>query len=179
MTDLIGVLKKRTVPGIMIFDGDNVLLYSNKEAFDMLPGPRKTRVTDDKSMDVINKLCAVVRNSGDCPQFAILHDASGPSCSVRSFFVNNIERNQGHIMVLMERIIEKHEIDFQDVMKRFDLTNREAEVLRLVSDGLSNRELSQRLFISEYTVKDHIKKLMKKMGASSRAVIMKKVNSLS
>lgn len=76
------------------------------------------------------------------------------------------------IMVLLERIIKKHDIDFQEVKTRFELTGREAEVLVQICAGLTNKEISEKLFISEYTVKDHIKKLMYKIGASSRAEII-------
>lgn len=45
-------------------------------------------------------------------------------------------------------------------------------MLKLICDGLTNKEISERLFISEYTVKDHIKNIMEKMGASSRGEII-------
>jgi DNA-binding NarL/FixJ family response regulator len=49
------------------------------------------------------------------------------------------------------------------------LTNRETEVLRLVGNGLANGEIAQRLVLSEATVKTHIKRLMGKLGLTSRA----------
>jgi RNA polymerase sigma factor (sigma-70 family) len=49
------------------------------------------------------------------------------------------------------------------------LTNRENEVLRLVGNGLTNGEIAQRLVLSEATVKTHIKRLMSKLGLTSRA----------
>ncbi len=48
------------------------------------------------------------------------------------------------------------------------LTEREIEVLREVADGNRNREIAARLFISEETVKVHIKHIMEKLGASDR-----------
>ena len=48
------------------------------------------------------------------------------------------------------------------------LSSREREVLELVSQGLRNREIAQRLFISEVTVKVHVRNLMRKLGARSR-----------
>jgi len=48
------------------------------------------------------------------------------------------------------------------------LTEREIEVLREVADGNRNREIAERLFISEETVKVHIKHIMEKLGASDR-----------
>ena len=49
-----------------------------------------------------------------------------------------------------------------------DLTAREVEVLRHVASGNRNREIGERLFISEETVKVHIKHIMEKLGASDR-----------
>ena len=48
-------------------------------------------------------------------------------------------------------------------------TGRELEVLQLISDGLVNREIGQRLFLSEETVKSHVRHLLAKLQARSRA----------
>jgi DNA-binding NarL/FixJ family response regulator len=48
-------------------------------------------------------------------------------------------------------------------------TAREIEVLQLISDGLVNREIGQRLFLSEETVKSHVRHLLAKLQARSRA----------
>lgn len=49
------------------------------------------------------------------------------------------------------------------------LTERELDVLALVSDGLSNREIGSALGISEHTVKFHLASIFGKLGASTRA----------
>ena len=48
-------------------------------------------------------------------------------------------------------------------------TVREVEVLQLVSDGLMNREIGHRLFLSEETVKSHVRHILAKLQARSRA----------
>jgi DNA-binding NarL/FixJ family response regulator len=48
-------------------------------------------------------------------------------------------------------------------------SRRELEVLELVSDGLLNREIGNRLFVSEETVKSHVHSLLAKLAARSRA----------
>lgn len=48
------------------------------------------------------------------------------------------------------------------------LTSREREVLRLVSEGLLNREISERLVISENTVANHVRSILAKTGAGNR-----------
>jgi len=48
------------------------------------------------------------------------------------------------------------------------LTDREVEVLSQVAEGNKNREIARKLFISEETVKVHIKHIMEKLGATDR-----------
>jgi DNA-binding CsgD family transcriptional regulator len=50
-----------------------------------------------------------------------------------------------------------------------DLTLREAEVLRLVAVGKSNREIAAELFISEHTVARHLSNIFRKIGVTSRS----------
>ena len=48
------------------------------------------------------------------------------------------------------------------------LTPRELEILELIAQGLSNREIAERLFVSENTVKTHSSRLFVKLGAKRR-----------
>lgn len=50
-----------------------------------------------------------------------------------------------------------------------DLTPREAEVLRLIAVGQSNREIARTLFVSEATVKTHVNRIFAKTGSRDRA----------
>lgn len=49
------------------------------------------------------------------------------------------------------------------------LTTREAEVLTLIGEGLSNREIASRLYLSEATVKTHVNHIFAKTGSRDRA----------
>jgi DNA-binding NarL/FixJ family response regulator len=50
----------------------------------------------------------------------------------------------------------------------FRLTERELEVLRLVAQGLNNKDIAKKLFISENTVKNHVRNLLEKLQLHSR-----------
>ena len=49
------------------------------------------------------------------------------------------------------------------------LTRAESEVARLVTEGLSNTRIAQRLYLSRFTVESHLKHIFAKLGVSSRA----------
>ncbi len=48
------------------------------------------------------------------------------------------------------------------------LSPRETEILRKVVDGLSNKEIADRLCISKYTVGNHINNIFRKLGVNDR-----------
>jgi two-component system response regulator DesR len=49
------------------------------------------------------------------------------------------------------------------------LSEREEEVLRLLAGGATIREIAGQLYLSAYTIKDHIKSIYRKLGARNRA----------
>jgi DNA-binding NarL/FixJ family response regulator len=49
------------------------------------------------------------------------------------------------------------------------LTTREIDVLRLMADGKTNGDIARQLFVSQGTVKFHVKNILRKMQASNRA----------
>jgi DNA-binding CsgD family transcriptional regulator len=51
------------------------------------------------------------------------------------------------------------------------LAKREADVAQLVADGLTNKQIGARLFISERTVDSHVRSILNKLGVGSRAQI--------
>ena len=54
------------------------------------------------------------------------------------------------------------------------LPNRERQVLELVAEGMTNKEIAQRLYVSSNTVKYHLKRLFATFGVSSRAELLSK-----
>ena len=58
------------------------------------------------------------------------------------------------------------------------LTDREMEVLKLLAEGLSNREIADRLFITEGTVKNHVTEILGKLGVHDRTQAALKARDL-
>ncbi|MGE4316244.1 response regulator [Acinetobacter sp.] len=58
------------------------------------------------------------------------------------------------------------------------LTGRETEILNLVAQGMSNREIAEQLFVSKYTVESHIKHIYRKLSVSKRTKAVSAARSL-
>ena len=63
-------------------------------------------------------------------------------------------------------------------LKELGITPREHEILGLIAEGLSNREIGERLFVSENTVKTHSSRLFEKLGVNRRVLAVLKGREL-
>jgi len=182
MSELSEIIGRRSTPGILIFDMRKRLLYSNREALEMVPELQKMGKRGKPSIPPeISHLCQELKTHREAEgkdltvevRSGVLDRKLNPPFSVRAFFIGTEEgKEPTHIMVLIEKITERHAVDVQKVKEQFELSRRESEVLGLLCEGLGNKEISERLFISEYTAKDHVKKIMRKLGVSSRSRII-------
>ena len=57
------------------------------------------------------------------------------------------------------------------------MSGREAEVVGAVLEGLRNAEIARRLFITEWTVKDHLKHVFSKLGVNSRGGLLRALDA--
>ncbi len=69
------------------------------------------------------------------------------------------------------------EIDFKKI-KKLEISEREYEVLLKISEGLSNKEIADQLFVSESTVKTHVSSLLLKLNAKRRTQAIQIAKSL-
>ena len=70
------------------------------------------------------------------------------------------------------------EINPQQLLKS-GISKREAEILLLINDGLSNQQIADKLFVSENTVKKHISNLFQKLQVERRTEAIRKAQELS
>jgi len=64
-----------------------------------------------------------------------------------------------------------------ELLKKYEITDREADVLHMISHGYSNTEIAEKLFISINTVKYHIKNLYLKLDAKNRVEIINRFST--
>ena len=78
-----------------------------------------------------------------------------------------------NLKTLLESIMIPDELFFEE----YRLPPRERQVAAGLLQGLCAKDIGSRLFISEYTVKDHIKQIYAKLGATDRASLFEKVKA--
>jgi DNA-binding NarL/FixJ family response regulator len=87
------------------------------------------------------------------------------------------EEARGHVQTPASTSTHKKDHTPQEAIasksNAFDLTNREQEVLDLLTQGLSNVEIGQRLHLSPRTVEKHVSSLLRKTETSKRAELVR------
>ena len=84
--------------------------------------------------------------------------------------------------VIVEKEIYRNNADFkfnEQEMTKLGLSKRELEVLQLMAEGLSNQEISERLFVSVSTIKTHTSRLFEKLDVERRTQAIEKARRLS
>ncbi|MFY0628890.1 MAG: response regulator transcription factor [Flavobacteriaceae bacterium] len=74
--------------------------------------------------------------------------------------------------------IKEKIIDYQKI-KSLEITDREYQVLEHISLGLSNKEIGERLFLSESTIKTHVSNLLLKLNAKRRTQALQKAKEMN
>jgi DNA-binding CsgD family transcriptional regulator len=73
---------------------------------------------------------------------------------------------------------KENDISFEEFCKKFDVSPRETDIVREICNGLSNKEISDKLFISLQTVKDHTHRIYTKTNVKSRVQLIYLVKEL-
>ncbi|GJQ64385.1 MAG: DNA-binding response regulator [Melioribacteraceae bacterium] len=70
---------------------------------------------------------------------------------------------------IIEQAIQK--LDSSTIKEAVRMTRREKEVVELISEGFTNKEIAQKMHLSPYTVKSHVHNILEKLALSSRVQI--------
>lgn len=71
-----------------------------------------------------------------------------------------------------EAVLERVRQARRGIASEGTLTEQEQEIVRLMAQGLTNKEIGQRLFLSPNTIKAHISEIMQRMGVKRRAEVV-------
>lgn len=83
------------------------------------------------------------------------------------------------LMGNMSRVLGQRQAHSENPLMLRVLSGREAQVAKLVANGASNKEIAERLSISERTVKAHLTAIFEKTGARDRLQLSLKINGLN
>jgi DNA-binding CsgD family transcriptional regulator len=185
------IIKKRALAGVMIFNAGKDLIYVNEEAKKIL---RKLIEVKDRDNSASLSPGAEVPEEVLSLCDELISSRTEENSDHKAFIYKNIVSNDedyfmraipihrisgaddaSHIMVTVERFSTRLRADIKKVGSRFDLTRRETQVLKGVARGKTNKDISRVLFISEHTVKDHVRNIMQKMGVNNRSLLICRV----
>lgn len=166
------LVRQRSTPAMFVLGQEDELLFSNEQADNIFK--------DLKGIpEEVQGFCRRIRTRAlDAPfdtsgtDCAIFKGMGGSLYSFRGFLVNGQGDVPPSVMVLVEKVVERGSVNLKKARTQFGLSDREVEVAKLLSQGLCNKEIAAKLYISEYTVKGHLKNITRKVGAESRGSIV-------
>lgn len=164
------------VPGLILFDSQMNPVVVSRVAAQVLGYPRKleNRRTDDLVLGKIRT--TLLARGGNAESPFVGEFRSGKRLySCRAFRVEGQTKGSqpSSIAVLLERGAADSFSAVQ-VVEKYHLTSREQEVLLYLLEGLTSKQIAERMKISANTVKAFLRLIMIKMGVSTRAGIVGK-----
>ncbi|MFW2489810.1 response regulator transcription factor [Clostridium chromiireducens] len=85
---------------------------------------------------------------------------------------NSIVSVYNNTIVMNENVLDKLRAkESEPEIKKYNFTDREVEIIKAISEGLSNKEISNKLFISEGTIRNYITTILNKTGLEHRTAL--------
>ena len=171
----LGHAQGRQMPGVIILDDDGAVVLTNNRAFEMLRdvSTSASQVGAGASplpsvlVSLVPQLRDRLRDRHDTSIAALLTvDLCVRACRLSG-------QARGHLLLVLERVQRRDAV--AQNLERFALSPRECDVAMLVLYGYSNRRIADQLFLTEYTVEDHLKRIFSKLGVKSRTALAAKI----
>ena len=186
------IADQRAGPGIVVLSTSMQLLHMNRQAADlsrqinqvekgspqgkMASGVLPAALTE-LSGEIVKAL-QVRTEAKDWEQFEVKSLAGDPDRPIllRGFGLPDPAGiQQSRIVVTMEEVGRRKQTTTEQAKERFQLTDREHSVVEHLAKGWTNKEIANELGITEQTVKEHIKHIMRKTNATTRTGILAQV----
>ena len=111
-----------------------------------------------------------------------ISDASTAMIFIFTFFLGNtflpVYLNYGTILPGLIEVPEK-DLSLEEFCRKYEVSPRETDIIREICNGLSNLEISEKLFISLQTVKDHSHRIYSKTNVKSRVQLINLVKGMT
>jgi len=164
--------------GFLLMDSALNLISSNVEAIQILNYPAKPANARRPDAFLAGKVrSGLIRPNPSGESLFVTEFRSGRRRYLcRAFLVDTQDKGTSHarVAVLLERGSSAL-IALSQVSQQFNLTGREREALEYLVQGLSSKEIADRMNISTNTVKTFLRLIMIKMGVSSRMAVVRKI----
>jgi DNA-binding CsgD family transcriptional regulator len=172
-----------TRPGLIVVDASLNLVASNSEAIQILTFPEQVDKLRHLDAVVATKIRSqlVDRQATRAPGFVDEFRSAKRTYLCRSFAVdvtngrNNGSSSPSNLMIVMLERKSNGAVTIAEIAQRFGLTARERETVQYLLQGLTSKEIAQRMKISPNTVKAFIRLVMVKMSVSTRSGIIGKI----
>ncbi len=154
-------------PDVVMFDYNDGLQFQLKDLETIKSSSPHTKVlviSSDENRDNIHKALETGINSfvtKECDRDEII-SAIVASSKGEKFFCNKI----------LDIILEKHYSKEEEDCKPTELTVREVEIVKLIGEGHSSKEIADKLHLSHHTVYTHRKNVMRKLGIKSTSELI-------
>jgi len=87
---------------------------------------------------------------------------------VQCVYQGQVWANSLELQFVLDALVEPEPMESRGLLNSRPLSKREEEIARLVAEGLSNRQISQRLGLSEHTIKNYLFRIFEKLGVATR-----------
>jgi DNA-binding CsgD family transcriptional regulator len=175
---------------IFLFDEKLEIVWANNRADELLS--RQTEevlavsLTRDRSVELLGFLLETLRGiasdreAGPTDRGSVLlTDGSRFDLSVSPISFAPAGLAGPYLLVVLRRAKRFEMAKAKPGLRRAGLSKREMEVVELLLIGLKNAEIAGKLFISDYTVKDHFKHIFQKLGLRTRSELVSRVLQLA
>ena len=183
---------QRAGAGIVVLSSSMQLLHMNRQAAELSKlinmaenGGAPAKSAQGVLPSALTELCAEVMKAlqvrteaKDWEQFEVKRIAGNPNQPVllRGFGLPDRGGIQyARLVVTLEELGRRQQLNTDQAKERFQLTNREQSVVENLAKGWTNKEIANALKITEQTVKEHIKHIMRKTNSTTRTGVLVQV----
>lgn len=174
--------RKRGEPGVLVLTADGTLLYRNAQGASIIQQWQKEAAANGSGLpedilQVCKNLQEILRapsNRQKWEQVEIRRVVEGPLTPIliRGYLLSNPRLAYTQLLLILERLGRQVRSISPQTKARFQLTNREEEIAQWIGEGRTNKEIANILKISEHTVKEHIRHLLRKTKSHTRTGIL-------